>query len=98
MTIQRVGKNAELESNDTSSNKTTVKLFLSNNDSTQVEDAIKTGSYIGIKRVLKMYLGMYRKCFVHCYCSDIAEAANHKNFWYLLFIPFLKFIIKLCRK
>lgn len=44
LTIQRVGNNAELESNDTSSNKTTVKLFLSNNDSTQVEDAVKTVS------------------------------------------------------
>lgn len=43
LTIRRVAKNAEQEPNDTSSNKTTVKLFLSNNDSTQVEDAIKTG-------------------------------------------------------
>lgn len=46
LTIQRVGNNAELEPNDTSGNKTTVKLFLSNNDSTQVEDAIKTGTYM----------------------------------------------------
>lgn len=46
LTIQRVGNNAELDSNDTSGIKTTVKLFLSNNDSTQVEDAIKTGIYI----------------------------------------------------
>lgn len=44
LNIQRVLKNAEQEPNDTSGNKTTVKLFLSNNDSTQVEDALKTVS------------------------------------------------------
>lgn len=46
LNIRRVLKNAEQEPNDTSGNKTTVKLFLSNNDSTQVEDALKTGSVL----------------------------------------------------
>ncbi|KAG0713305.1 Glutamate--cysteine ligase regulatory subunit [Chionoecetes opilio] len=44
LTIQRGGRSSGLKPNDTTGIKTTVKLFLSNNDSTQVEDAIQTVS------------------------------------------------------
>ncbi|KAK3871530.1 hypothetical protein Pcinc_023336 [Petrolisthes cinctipes] len=44
LTIQRQAKTPTTPPDDTTGNKTTVKLFLSNNDSEQVEDALKTMS------------------------------------------------------